>query len=166
MEGGVLTVGNTSTMYFCCVNNTGKLEMSYVQIQFKSELNSFIYTVGGTIIFENLKMDKVSTYWVRPIVDISSSIAAVTVECHSCNVTNCIYKYTGSTTYNKSSLFFFSSAGSMEIFFNMTSAFFYNNSFNLTGVNGNDGGGICYFNGNITSSSKFLFFIFYVFFSF
>jgi hypothetical protein len=161
MEGGILKIGGSTSYYFSCVNNTGKFRISYVQIQFVSSLGSFIYVEGGSVIFEYLKMNNVQSYWVNPLIDVDHKVASVSVECHSLNITNCKYNYPGGT-YNKSSVVFFSneSSATYNIFFNMTMSFFNNNTFNLSSIDYNDGGGICGFNSLVSSSGFFLFFLF------
>jgi hypothetical protein len=159
MEGGILKVGKNTSYFIFCVNNTGLLGLSNVEIQFTTSLGSFIYVVGGTIIIEYLKMNNIQSYWVNPLIDAEQSVSTISVECHSLNVTNCVYKYPGGT-YNKSSIAFFSNSTSSTyaISFNMTHSVFCNISVNLTGVNNNDGGGICGFFCRTLSGFFFFFF--------
>jgi hypothetical protein len=160
MEGGILKVGGGTAYYFSWVNNSGVMKMSYVELEFVSELNSTIYVEGGTVILEYVSVINQQNYWVAGLVNISSVVAPVWVEVFSCSFINSVYNYGGSSDasyLSRCSPFSFRNE-TFDIFsvkLNMTSCLFLHNYFNTSG---NGFAGTCCFYTENPDSGTFFFF--------
>jgi hypothetical protein len=150
MEGGVLQFGTSRSpsinYYFSWVSGIGaSMRISYMEIQFMSEMNSLVNVEGGSLILEHVMLENEVVGWVHPLIHVKHSVSFVTVELISCSVSDCEYKY-GGTEWNKSSVvyFFNDSTADQAFFLNISSCVFCNDILNMSGLD--YGGGICRIN--------------------
>jgi hypothetical protein len=159
MKGGILKYGNTSLQtpinyHFMIVNGTGgaSLNLSGVEIEFVSAMNSTVLILGGKVVLENVKINnQLDTNWVSPLVFSHSNTSSVTVDLHSCTITNSNYKNANSS-YDRSAVVYFinQTTATKSITLNMSFCLFWNDTFNLTS---SGWGGVGYFSSSNESSS-------------
>jgi hypothetical protein len=66
---------------------------SGVQIEFVSAMNSTVLILGGEVTLEDVKINnQLDTTWVSPLMFSHSNTSSVTVNLHSCTITNSNYK--------------------------------------------------------------------------
>jgi hypothetical protein len=169
VEGGILVCGsstNENTQYFTIVNGENAYFcFSGVELKYKGQMGSIVYVRGGTVRFDNVKMNKQDSFhWVNPLIDVNATISTVNVYILSTNITNNDYHYTNtSTSLFKSGVIFFVNTSTKAITLNMRGSSFLNNSFNISN-NTNARGGVCVFNG--PPQSVFFFYFLYLYFYF
>jgi hypothetical protein len=81
--------------HFMIVNGTGGASLCLwgVEIEFVSAMNSAVFILGGKVTLEDVKINNQSdTNWVFPLVLSYNIISSVTVNLHSCTITNSNYK--------------------------------------------------------------------------
>jgi hypothetical protein len=164
IEGGILKYGNTSlktrtNYYFYDLNGTGgaSLSISGVEIEFVSAMNSTVFILGGKVTLEDVKIsNQLNTNWVSPLVLSHSNISSVTVNLHSCTITNSKYKNAKSSYDRSAVVYFINQTATQSIALNMSSCLCLNNTFNLSCTD-SMGGGVCLFHSYSTSSGMFFF---------
>jgi hypothetical protein len=163
MEGGLLKYGNEGLdYYFIIVNGTGgaSLFLLGVEIIFVSPMNSTVFILGGKVALEDVKINnQLDTNWVSPLVLSHSSISSVTVNLHSCTITNSTYKNADSS-YARSAVVYFinQTTANKSISLNISSCLCGNNTFNLSITNWGGGFNLyCIYN----SYSRILIFFFF-----
>jgi hypothetical protein len=166
MEGGVLKYGNIfletpMKYYFVIVNGTegASLCISGVELELISAMNSTVFILGGKVTLEDVKMNnQLNTNWVSPLVYSNGFISSVTVNLHSCTITNSKYK-TADSIYSRSAVVYFvnQTTGNQPITFNMSFCSCLNNTFDLDNTDTGVGGGYSFFCSFSASSSMFFF---------
>jgi hypothetical protein len=158
MKGGILKYGIESSeiflKFFMIVNGTEgpSLCLSGVEMEFVSKMNSTVLILGGEVTLDNVKVNnQPNTLWISPFVLSQSSTFSVTVNVHSCTITNSMYGFFGS--FIRSAVVHFL-ASSEPITFNMSHCLIQNDSFNINGGNG----GLSLFHSYNTSSGMIFFF--------
>jgi hypothetical protein len=139
--------------YFMIVNGTegASLCLSGVEIEFVNPMSSMVFILGGKVIFKNVKINN-QLNWESELVYSHSSTSSVTVELHSCTITNSNYsKYN-----NRTSIIHFSdlTTATQSITLNISFCLCLNNSFNYFS---DYGGGFGLFYSNNASSGMFFF---------
>jgi hypothetical protein len=145
IQGGILKYGNTSletpiNYYFMIVNGTGgaSLCLSSVEIEFVSEMNSTVFILGGKVTLEDVKINnQLDTNWVSPLVFSDSNTSSVTVNLHSCTITNSYCNSVRSVFY-----FIRETISFQSITLNMSFCSCLNNTFNLVSETRNNGVGL------------------------
>jgi hypothetical protein len=129
-------------------------------------MGSIVYVRGGTVRFDNVKMNKQKNYhWVNPLIDVNATVSTVDVYILSTSITNSDYHHSNtSTSLFKSGIVFFINTSTMAITLNMSGSSFLNNSFYL--FNSYAQGGVCRFNGPTQSGLFIIFYIFILIFEF
>jgi hypothetical protein len=165
IKGGILKYGNTSlstpiNYHFMIVNGTGgpSLYFSGVQIEFVSTMNSIVLILGGKVTLEDVKINnQLDTTWVSPLVLSHSGTSSVTVDLHSCTITNSNYE-SANPSYARSAIvyFFNETTTTQSVTLNISFYFCYNNTFTLSSV---CAGGVSLFHSYNTSSSMWIFLI-------
>jgi hypothetical protein len=162
MKGGILKYGNGSlNHYFIIVNGTGSalLCLLGVEIEFVSKMNSTVFILGGKVTLENVKINnQLDTNWVSPLVFSYSNTSSVTVNLHSCTITNSNYK-SDDFSLRRSAVVYFNNqtTATQSITLNVSFCLCLNNTFNLSNANSYTGGGYSLFCSFNTSSSMFFF---------
>jgi hypothetical protein len=163
IQGGILKYGNMNlNYYFIIVNSTcgsASLCLLGVEIEFVSAMNSTVFILGGKISLEDVKINnQLDTNWVSPLVFSYSKISSVTVNLHSCTITNSKYKNADSF-FNRSAVVYFISFtnATHPIIFNMSFCLCLNNTFSISNVSW--GGGFSLLYSKSTSSSMLFFLI-------
>jgi hypothetical protein len=169
IQKGLLKYGNlllfrltALNSYFMIVNGTGgaSLCLSGVEIEFVSAMNSTVLVFGGKVTFEDVKINnQLDTTWVSPLVFSHSNTSSVTVDLHSCIITNSNYK--NAFSYARSAVVYFinQATATQSLTLNVSFCLCLNNSFNLSYLGSHSGGGYIYFCSHNTSSSMWFFFI-------
>jgi hypothetical protein len=138
--------------YFMIVNGTegASLCLSGVEIEFVNPMNSTVFILGGKVTFKNVKINN-QLNWVSSLVYSHSSTSSVTVELHSCTITNSNYKSAHGT-----SIIHFSNltTATQSITLNISFCLCLNNNFNYFS---SYGGGFGLFYSNNASSGMFFF---------
>jgi hypothetical protein len=162
IERGILQHGNENALtsnkfHFTIVDGTDSLMIFFdMEIKFVSKIESLVMILlGGKVILNYVKIDnQLDTMWVHPLIISLNPEVPITVEFHSCNVTNCKYKYT--KTNGNSAIVDFLNKLEVQTFFNMSLCTFKNNSFNLN----TDGlGSVCGFESSSDYSYYLNFFV-------
>jgi hypothetical protein len=81
--------------YFIIVDGTGGASLCLlgVEIEFVSAMNSTVLILGGEVTLKDVKINnQLDTNWVSPLVFSHSNTSSVTVNLHSCTITNSNYK--------------------------------------------------------------------------
>jgi hypothetical protein len=160
IQGGILKYGNGGLKYyFMIVNGTGgaSLCLSGVDIEFVSVMNSTVFILGGKVVLEDVKINnQLDTTWVSPLVFSHSRTSSVTVDLHSCTITNSKYKNADSSYDRSAAVYFINQATATQpITLNMSFCLCLNNTFNLS-YGRNWGGGVSFFYSYSESSSMWL----------
>jgi hypothetical protein len=166
VKGGVVVCGSSTfdtTLYFTVVDGgSAYFCFSGVELKYRGQMGSIVYVRGGTIRFDNVKMNKQKDYhWVNPLIDVNAIASTVDVYILSTNITNSNYHYANiSTSQYKSGIVFIANTSTQAITLNMRGSSFLNDSFYLSGSSYGEGG-VCRFNGIL--GSCFFLIIFYLF---
>jgi hypothetical protein len=165
VKGGIIVCGsstNDTTLYFTIIDGErAYFCFSSVELRYGGQMGSIIYVRGGTVRFDNVKMNKQnSSLWVNPLIDVNAIVSTVDVYILSTNITNCGYRSTESSLYLfKSGIVYSENTSTKIITVNIGGSSFLNDSFYLSSTSYSRGG-ICRFNGPTQSG---LFIIFYIF---
>jgi hypothetical protein len=136
--------------------------ISGVEIEFVSGMNSMVFILGGKVILESVKLNNQTERWVSPLVFVDSNTSNVVVNLHSCTITNCIYKNANSSSPKSAVVYFIpENTTTYTVILNISFCFCYNNTFNLSNISSDTGGGFCLFCSYSTLSSMFFFFFFF-----
>jgi hypothetical protein len=162
IQGGVLKYGNGYiNHYFIIVNGIGgaSLCLSNVEIEFVSAMNSMVFILGGKVTLKKVKMDnQLNTNWVSPLVYSHSSTSSVTVDLHSCTITNSNYKNVNSSLARSAVVYFVNqNTVTQSVTLNISACLCVNNTFDLTN-SWSWGGGFGFFYSNETFSCMWFFF--------
>jgi hypothetical protein len=166
IKGGILKYGDTSletpiNYHFMIVSGSAgpSLYFSGVQIEFVSAMNSTVLILGGKVTLEDVKINnQLDTTWVSPLVFSHSNTSSVTVDLHSCTITNSNYKNANSSLARSAVVYFINqTTATQSITLNVSFCLCLNNTFNLSYTN-DYGGGYIYFCSHNTSSSMWFFF--------
>jgi hypothetical protein len=136
-----LTVVNGESAYFYFSN---------VELKYRAMMNIIVLVRGGTVSFDNVKIDKQRDYhWVNPLIDVNATTSRVDVYILSTSITNSMYHHANtSTSLYKSGVVFFDNTSTNIISLHMQGSSFLNDSFYLTdGGYSASRGSVCRFNG-------------------
>jgi hypothetical protein len=147
--------------FFMIVNGTegASLCLSGVEIEFVSPMNSTVFILGGKVTLEGVKINnQLNTNWVSPLVHSRSNTSSVTVELHSCTITNSNYKTADFYRFRPAIVCFVNEAtAAQSITLNISFCLCQNNTFNLD--TSYQGGGYGLFYSYNTLSSMWFFFL-------
>jgi hypothetical protein len=138
IKGGFLKYGNGNLNYhFMIVSGTGgaSLCLSGVEIEFVSAMNSTMLVFGGKVTLKDVKINnQLDTNWVSPLVFSHSNTSSVTINFHSCLITNSSYENADSS-YERSAVVYFidQTSATQSITLNMSFCLCLNNTFNWDG---------------------------------
>jgi hypothetical protein len=147
------------------VNGTGGASLCFsgVEIEFVSAMNSAVFILGGKVTLEGVKIDnQLGRNWVSSLVYSHSNTSTVTVNLHSCTITNS--NYSAYLSDGRSAVVYFAnkSTPTQSVALNMTFCLCRNSTFDLIYPYNEWGGGFGYFYSDKTTSSIYsLFFVFF-----
>jgi hypothetical protein len=143
--------------YFMIVSGIGGESLCLLGVEFVSAMNSTMLILGGKVTLEDVKINnQLATTWVSPLVFSHSNTSSVTVDLHSCTITNSKYTNANPSLARSAIVYFINQAtATQSITLNVSSCLCLNNTFNLTYIYW--GGGVSFFYSYNTSSSMVFF---------